>query len=128
MWWLETLKIGGPAVLGFLVGRLSKRLDTRYDTKQAEAAKAPGFRIDHAGKSRYRLVNCGTQDATGVTMDLGTFPEGLTRGVPVNIDLVQHANHEFFASGTMQVSVPSQFFVSCDQLDKPVPVAMPPRM
>src|SRR4051812_12765899 len=64
----DLFKLGGTAVLAFIVGRLSKRLDRRQERKDAKAKLAPAFELEHVSGQAFRLVNVGDADATGVTL------------------------------------------------------------
>lgn len=120
--WFDLIKIGVTAVIAFLAGRVSKRLDRRLDRKDAEAKRAPAFELEHVSGQRFRLVNTGDADATGVTLDLAGHAEGLTRDVPRGIDLPAGAGHSMILGATGSTRRPDQYSVSCDQLPNPVPV------
>jgi hypothetical protein len=120
--WFDLIKVGVTAVLAFGAGRLSKRLDRRQERKDAEAGLAPAFVLEHESGRRFRLVNIGDADATGVTLDLGDHPKGLTRDVPQGIVLTAGAGQSVMLGETAQSRLPSQLWVRCDQLAAPVPV------
>lgn len=125
--WLQVVIPVGTLFGGFLLGRVSKRLDRRMERKEEEAAKAPSFEIVRTERDNwYMLVNTGDAEATSVTLDLGGFPPKLTRRTPTGITLLpDQPSDRFFISGSWQEPKPAHLTVSCDQLDRPVSVLMP---
>ena len=69
-WQSDLLKIAIPALLGFVFGRLSKRLDRRQDKRDKEAAARADWDIKHSRGGLYTLTNYGS-DATNVQMSIG---------------------------------------------------------
>jgi hypothetical protein len=94
-----------------------------------ESAPAlPEFNVEFVSGDAYRLRNVGTVPATGVTVTTEPFPEGLTRGLPVDAELSPLASTgPFSIFGSRQSPVPGEVRVTCDQLPEPVRVPLPPR-
>lgn len=112
MWnWFDLVKIGVTAVVAFLLGRVSRRLDRRQDRKDAEAKRAPDFELKPVGGVRFRLVNTGDADATGVTLNLAGHPEDLARDVPRRIDLAEGEGHSLQLRSSFSTRLPDQLWV-----------------
>jgi hypothetical protein len=84
------------------------------------------FFIEHRKGSLYALRNFGPEEATNVKAV--NVPEGLVwRDMPDGVTLGPMQSHQIFMTGTGQTPMVSELQISCDQLDKPVFVPVPPR-
>jgi hypothetical protein len=117
----------GTLIGGFGLGRLSRRLDRRQETRDTEAARTPHFVLMHESGTNYRLTNDGDAVADEVRVDPGRYP--LTRSLPDGITLQPKESYIFTIFRTDQVPDPVQFFVrwrGCDEAQV-LPVPSPPK-
>lgn len=88
----------------------------------------PEFNVEFVSGHAYRLRNVSTVRATGVTVTLEHFPQGLTRHLPADAELPPLASTgPFLIQGSRQTPAPGKVLVTCDQSREPVRVPLPPR-
>lgn len=120
--WLQVAIPAATLVSGFGLGRLSKRLDRRQETRDIEAARAPHFVLRHHAGTTYRLTNDGDAAADEVRVDPDGYP--LTRDLPEGITLRPDESH-VITIFRAQIPDPTHFYVSwsgCTELQVlPVP-------
>ena len=85
----------------------------------------PDFNIEVVSRNKFRLRNVGTGPATNLRVDLGDFPDGLTRDVPDGIELEPFASSTFLVMSAMQAPRPGEVRVICDEIPDGVLVALP---
>ena len=93
-WIFDMLKIVGAALIGFLLGRLSKLLDRHQEAKDAEQNARAQWALAHSRGSLFTLTNTGAA-AQDVELTVGggglvrspgsTFPTGHTESF-----MIQH--------------------------------------
>lgn len=95
--------------------------------RQVELATPPAisFGIMQTGRSSYSLVNTGTHPASGVSIAPDAFA-GMARDLPSRVTLQPGQTHDFMVLTAAQVSVPSSVEVTCEELDGPRHVVLPP--
>ncbi|MEO8851067.1 MAG: hypothetical protein ABI360_04985 [Allobranchiibius sp.] len=100
------------------------------DKRSAELSSAgnPSFNIEFVAGHSYRLRNVGSEEATNVTVTVGAFPVGRTRGLPTGVDLAPMASTDTFViRGSWQSPAPGEVTVTCEQIAQPLKVLLPPR-
>jgi hypothetical protein len=82
-------------------------------------AAAVSWDLKRPKKNLFVLRNTGTETATGVRVDVGDLPAGLTRRVPENAVVREQESVEFMMIGTWNAPIPKEISVSWDGADKP---------
>ncbi|WP_141665734.1 hypothetical protein [Streptomyces prasinus] len=75
-------------------------------------AEAVSWELDRPKKNVFVLRNTGSEVATGVQVDVGDHPKGLTRQVPEDAVVRKGESTEFMVLGAWGAPVPREFRVS----------------
>ncbi|HEX8079389.1 MAG TPA: hypothetical protein VF557_04195 [Jatrophihabitans sp.] len=120
---LDRSRVNAPPSQGSATGSLEVR-----GSASDSAPPLPEFSAEFVSGHSYRLRNVSTVRATGVTVTLEQFPQGMARNLPAEVELPPLASAgPFLIIGSWQSPAPTDVLVTCDQLSDPVRVPLPPR-
>ena len=120
---LDRSRVDAPPHQGSATGSF----ETRGSAGES-ATPLPEFSVEFVAGHSYRLRNVSTVRATGVTVTLEQFPDGMARDLPVEVELPPLASAgPFLIIGSWQSPAPAEVLVTCDQLSDPARVPLPPR-
>lgn len=111
--------------------RLLEQLPRSFQA-QAQIAGTPvhetdtvSWHLERLSKNQLVLRNTGTETATGVRVDVGGHPAGLTRRVPQDGVVRAGESLEFLVIGAWQHPVPREIRVWCEGRDEPDIIPVP---
>ncbi|MFJ2008690.1 hypothetical protein [Streptomyces chartreusis] len=88
-------------------------------------AAAVSWELERPSKNVFVLRNTGREVATGVRVDVGEHPKGLTRRVPGDAVVRAKESAEFMVLGAWGAPVPHEFRVHWDGSDAPAILPVP---
>lgn len=113
--------------LARLIEQLPTALQARAQVHAAPASdpETVEWELERASKNQFVLRNLGSGTAEGVRVDLGEYPPGLTRRVPVEGVVRAHESVEFMIIGAWGHPIPRELKVWRDGSDEPAVLRVP---
>ncbi|MFQ6147069.1 hypothetical protein ACLMNJ_29070 [Streptomyces seoulensis] len=126
---VERRALATEEALQRLVERLPAAVRTLAEAQIAAQpvrhAEAVSWRLDRPKKNVFVLRNTGSEVATGVRVDVGDHPKGLTRQVPEDAVVQRGGSTEFLVLGAWGAPVPHEFRVSWEGGGEPAVLPVP---
>lgn len=97
----------------------------QIDSPPERHAAAVSWELERPKKNVFVLRNSGTEAATGVKVNVGNLPAGMTRRVPEDAVVREQESVEFMMIGAWGAPIPREISVSWDGADKSAVLRVP---